>query len=193
MFYTFIWNIHDRRRNHISSKQNAFLYLQHLFASPLQSIHSVNLFPFPELSMKFALIQASTKHGRDKNGTLVRGLWYLYSIKKGNKHDLVSESRELEGGGRGFSGYRVRILDQSDRKLTWTPPTPITNSSWLINRDASRLSRAVPASDFRSENRLWMKQEGNRAEMTRLDGVLALAIGCCWRRCWAVKLNLNLK
>lgn len=37
---------------------------------------------------------------------------------------------------------------------TCIPPTPITKSSWPIKRLASRLSNVVPASDFRSENRL---------------------------------------
>jgi hypothetical protein len=39
-------------------------------------------------------------------------------------------------------------------KITWMPPTPMTNSNWLINNDASRLSRVVPANDLRSLNRL---------------------------------------
>jgi len=38
--------------------------------------------------------------------------------------------------------------------ITWIPPTPMTNSNWLINNDASRLSRVVPANDLRSLNRL---------------------------------------
>lgn len=51
-------------------------------------------------------------------------------------------------------GNKINEHDKLLENLTCIPPTPITNSSCPINSDASKLNKAVPANERRSEKRL---------------------------------------
>lgn len=74
-----------------------------------------------------------------------------------NEKNKILSFDESEGG----CGYHTQqnqncfyINMKSLKSYTCIPPTPITNNSCPINNDASKLNKAVPAKDRRSENRL---------------------------------------
>lgn len=50
-------------------------------------------------------------------------------------------------------------LNEYFENLTCIPPTPITNSNCPINNEASKLNKAVPANERRSEKRLKIERK----------------------------------
>ena len=76
-----------------------------------------------------------------------------------------SESYQWEEG----HGNRNRVSGSHGLSpwgaLTWMPPTPMTEKSWPMKREARKLRRAVPARERRSEKRLRRRQRESLRQM----------------------------